>query len=417
MLKTMKPLFFLFLGALLFLAACQSITPSPTANEGLLTEIPVPGTEESGEPNLFAAEDGQIYLSWVAYLNDTTDALLFSRLEGTQWSAPKMVASGSDWFVNWADFPSLVAYRDGGQSLAAHWLQKRAAGTYDYDVHIAQSFDGGNTWTPAFIPHRDSIAAEHGFVSMVPLSENRIFATWLDGRNTKAPDAQPDAPHSHGGAMTLRAAIFDKNGRLFEETELDDRVCDCCQTAATATHDGLLVAYRNRSETEIRDIWFVRQKNGKWTRPAPVFEDNWLIAGCPVNGPALDAVGKRAAIAWFSAPNGKAQVKAAFTSADGQGFLPPIRIDDGEPLGRVDILMLSEEEALVTWLEKAKDSAFIKIVKVGPSGKLSESRRLTTTSPSRQSGFPVMAKSGDNLVLAWTEVDSLTHVKTAFVGW
>jgi len=149
--------------------------------------------KKGGEPNLFVSENGKTYLSWVEYLNDTTDALVFSKLENGEWSAPKTIASGSDWFVNWADFPSLVSAGKDGQYLAAHWLQKRAEGTYDYDVRIAQSQDGGQTWNPSFVPHRDSIAAEHGFVSMLPISSDKIFATWLDGRNTKGEGHDADS--------------------------------------------------------------------------------------------------------------------------------------------------------------------------------------------------------------------------------
>jgi len=271
-------------------------------------------------------------LSWVEYLNDTTDALVFSKLENEKWSTPKTIATGSDWFVNWADFPSLVAYEDEGKTLAAHWLQKRAEGTYDYDVHIAQSKDGGDTWSSSFIPHRDSIAAEHGFVSMLPTSDNKIFATWLDGRNTKGEGHEEDSHgHGHHGAMTLRTAVFDENGKLSEEAELDNRICDCCQTSAAMTDDGVIVAYRDRSEKEIRDISIVRKVNGKWTTPKPVFNDNWLIAGCPVNGPALAANGKNVAIAWFTMSEEKPQVKVAFSDDSGANFSEPIRIDEGNP--------------------------------------------------------------------------------------
>ncbi|MDX1407284.1 MAG: hypothetical protein R3330_04100, partial [Saprospiraceae bacterium] len=171
--------------------------------------------------------------------------------KGDSWSPRREIARGSDWFVNWADFPSVVAFSDG-RSLAAHWLQKSASGTYDYDVRISVSKDMGETWSGSFIPHTDGIPAEHGFVSMIPADSNRILAIWLDGRHMQAGEGHG---HRHGGgAMTLRAAEFDVDGNLFAEAELDSMVCECCQTDAAMTSTGPIVVYRNRSDQEIRDI-------------------------------------------------------------------------------------------------------------------------------------------------------------------
>ena len=404
--------------ALLFLCDCQTSTEETKKAKPILKELSVP-TKESGEPNLFVSETDEVYLSWVEYLNDTTDALLFSKLENEAWSKPQTITSGSDWFVNWADFPSLIAYQNEGQTLAAHWLQKSAKGTYDYDVHISQSHDGGQSWNPSFIPHRDSISAEHGFVSMLSLSNDRVFATWLDGRNTKKEDPEnggaEHSGHGHHGAMTLRAATFDPSGNLYNEAELDDRICDCCQTSAALTEEGIIVAYRDRSEKEIRDIYVVHYVNEEWTDPTPVFQDNWLISGCPVNGPSVKANGNRVAVAWFTMDGEEGQVKIAFSNDNGKTFQEPYQVDEGNPLGRVDLMFLSEEEVLLSWIEKTEEAAEIRAIRVNPKGKSGDSFLLTETDPSRKSGFPVLAKSDDQLLLAWTYIDSLTLVKTALL--
>ena len=399
---------------LLLFISCQDENKSADSNREVLTELPAP-SKESATPNLFVSESGQVYLSWVEYLNDTTDALKYATLEQAGWSTPQTIATGSDWFVNWADFPSFVGYKDGGQTLAAHWLQKSNSGTYDYDVHIAQSLDAGKTWQPSFIPHRDSIAAEHGFVSMLPLSKNRIFATWLDGRNTKGEGHDDGGGHGHHGSMTLRSALFDKAGNLYEETELDNRICDCCQTSAALTDKGVIIAYRDRSEDEIRDISVVRKVNEQWTKPAKVFADNWRIAGCPVNGPAIKANGAFVAIAWYSMPKEKAEIKIAFSEDSGATFQTPIRIDNGNPLGRIAIELLSDNMALVSWLENTDENAEIRAIKVNTKGKIGNDFLVSKTDAARDSGFPVMVKSGNQIIFAWTHVDDLTHIKTAIL--
>lgn len=102
-----------------------------------------PSDGDSREPELNATHDGRIILSWVEKIGEKRYALRTATRAGQEWSEARTVAQGENWFVNWADFPSVVALRDG--SLAAHWLVKSGSGTYAYDVNIARSNDGGKT--------------------------------------------------------------------------------------------------------------------------------------------------------------------------------------------------------------------------------------------------------------------------------
>ncbi len=403
----MKKLFYSLFSLVIFFS-CQSPQPKEPVDEAAfdIKEIPLT-TLSSGEPNLFKSASGQLFLSWIESPNDSVDVLMFSKLEKDQWTEPREIARGGDWFVNWADFPALAVYSEDEDQIAAHWLQKSAGGTYDYDIKIAQSSDGGQSWSVPFIPHTDGISAEHGFVSFLPMPEGRMMASWLDGRNTK----------QEGGAMTLRAAEFTIDGELSEEFELDHRVCDCCQTGTTLTSDGPIVVYRDRSEDEIRDIYCVRKVSGKWQEPQAVFQDNWRINGCPVNGPAVDAKGKEVVVAWFAMPEGERQVKVAFSDDAGANFQSPIRIDEGNPEGRVDVILQEDGSALISWLEnKEGGQAAVQMAVVRPGMEKSKAVSLTDMSASRSSGFPRIAKLKDKIYLAWTSVEGKkTKVKTAIL--
>jgi hypothetical protein len=404
------------------LLLCWSCQTEPAIQERATPVVQVLTTPctEGGEGRLFTSAEGEVYLSWVEFTNDSTDALRFARLENGQWGTPREIAQGSDWFVNWADFPSVVTYPGNDQMMVAHWLQMRAEGTYDYDVRLSQSKDGGQTWSPSFIPHRDSIAAEHGFVSMLPIAEQQVFVTWLDGRNTKGDEhAAPsdEHGHGHGGAMTLRAAVIDPTGALSQEVELDARVCDCCQTSAALTPNGPIVAYRDRSEEEVRDIYVVRQVNGQWQSPAAVHHDNWTIAGCPVNGPVIKAQGENVAVAWFTAPEGKGEVKIAFSTDRGASFGTPVRMDKGLPMGRVGLAFTEENEVILTWLEQTEAAAEIRLARVNLKGEKEEELVLAEVEASRQSGFPVITMHDDKIYFAYTQVDSLTRVVSGVVEW
>ena len=232
---------------------------------------------------------------------------------------------------------------------------------------------------------------------MIPYGNN-YFISWLDGRDAVM-EAEGEHEEGHHGQMTLRSAIVDKLGIKSKEWELDYRVCDCCQTSATITANGPVVVYRDRSEQEIRDISIVRFVNGKWTSPKPVFSDKWKIEGCPVNGPRADAIGNNLAVAWFSSPDKKAQVNIIFSNDGGATFNAPIRIDEGKGIGRMDVVMLDEKSAMVSWME----GAVIKAVKVYKDGKKEASMIIASSAESKLSGFPQMTKSGNNLIFAWTD--------------
>ncbi|MGH7445651.1 MAG: exo-alpha-sialidase, partial [Longimicrobiales bacterium] len=127
-------------GFILVTASCGERAGTAVAALPAAVPIPTPAAPGSGEPNLSTAPDGSVLLSWVEAA-DGGQALRFAVLGDSGWNEPRTIARGTDWFVNWADFPSLIQLHDG--TLAAHWLQRSGDGTYAYGVRIARSQDGG----------------------------------------------------------------------------------------------------------------------------------------------------------------------------------------------------------------------------------------------------------------------------------
>lgn len=401
----------------LVVLACQPPSQSETAEmQWDLTYVESPASVRSGEPNLFVSPQGGVYLSWIDALENDEHALRFAQWNVDQWSEAQTIAQDSGWFVNWADFPSLVANEN---FMAAHWLSKSTEDTYDYDVKVAISEDQGKSWSVPFVLHRDSIPAEHGFVSMLPYPNHQIFAVWLDGRFTKNNVHKNHTAHGEegGGAMTLHATTFDQQGNMGKEIELDHRICDCCQTDAAYTDQGVVVVYRNRSEEEVRDIYVVREQDGEWTEPQPIYADQWQIHGCPVNGPAIAAEGKKVAVAWFTASEDTPKVQLAFSDDCGASFDEPVRIDHGNPLGRVDVVMLEEDKVMVSWMETHEEGAEIRAAVFNTNRQLLADKRIAHTASSRSSGFPIMEKAGQQVLFAWTQANEEdTQIMTAILN-
>jgi len=395
-----------FLPALI--AGCQD-TQSPSPVHHLASPAPA----GSAEPHLALADNDDVILSWQQQDKESGVASLhYARLSGDNWSAGRQVAAGENWFVNWADYPS-VQPMDSSR-LAAHWLVKRPGGTYAYDVHMSLSEDG-TLWSAPFLVHDDGTATEHGFVSLFPF-KGRVGAAWLDGRETGGGDHGATADHDgHAGGMTLRYALFGADGQGFQSGQVDGLTCDCCQTDTAPAPDGVLLAYRDRSEQEIRDVMVRRFDGSHWSPPVAVDDVPWTIPGCPVNGPAISANGNHVAVAWFSGAGGTGQVKLAVSHDAGTSFREPVVIDSANAIGRVDVDWLNATHAVVSWMANTETGAALRLVSVAPDGSLGKAVDVAPMSASRASGFPQMLRQGNSLVLAWTDVAEPPRVLTARV--
>ncbi len=347
---------------------------------------------------------GQIYLSWVSKEGDLA-RFSYSKLTESGWSRTELISSGSDWFVNWADFPMLSV---NGDNMAAHWLRMSAEGTYDYNIEASFSDVQNQDWSEPRVIHSDGVSAEHGFVSMLPLKDGSTLITWLDGRNTKN--------GYEYGEMTLRAGIFSSSGQILSEWKLDSRACDCCQTSSAMTSSGPVVVYRDRSAEEIRDIAMTRYLNGQWTEPRPVHEDNWQIAGCPVNGPSVSAKNEQVAVAWFTAKDDTPKVQLALSSDSGASFTAPVLVASPETNGRVGTALLDSGKIIVSWIDTSSIEAKIMLSVFSGEAELLQQVEVANISASRRSGFPIIESVGESVYISWTDLSDSLQVRVARVS-
>lgn len=349
-----------------------------------------PAADGALAPN-FARVGEFVAVSWLEPVEDEGEAahrLRFARLSGGAWSAPVTVVEGGDFFANWADLPAVVEMGSG--ELLAHWLAKTGDDTYAYSIFLARSADGGSTWTPSGQLNSDATDTEHGFVSWVPEGDG-ARAFWLDGREMAA-----------GGAMAVRTAFV--GDAVGGEELLDERTCECCSIDATVATDGPLIVYRDRGETEVRDVAIVRRESSGWSEPQPVLVDAWKINGCPVNGPAVAARGTSVVVAWFTGADSAPRVQITFSDDGGATFDPVGEVDASTPLGRVDVVFDDEGRAWVVWMRSVGERAQILLQWIDRRGYRGDAVVIAETSAARASGFPRLARLGDALYVAWVDV-------------
>jgi hypothetical protein len=351
------------------------------------------------------ASAGRVLLSWIeSPPTGPQKTLKFAERTEAGWSEPITVASGDGIVANAADVPSVRAVAGG--TLVAHWLQELGADPEAYALPLSWSKDGGRTWSPPVTPHHDATRTQHGFASLFQAPGGGVGVVWLDGRAMS-----PGSPEGAYGAIALWAATYDADGTQTSEAAVVPRVCECCQTSVAETVDGVLVAYRGRSAAEVRDIHVTRLADRQWSAPVVVHRDGWTINGCPVNGPAVAANGRDVAVAWFTASAGDGQTFVAFSHDAGRTFAQPIRVDDGGTRGHVDIELLPDGAAAVSYTATTGARPQFSVRRIEAGGARSPAVIVADVAGR---DYPRLAQARNELLFAWTETgNGVSHVRTA----
>lgn len=384
------------------LVACERApvpSPPPSAAEGT-AEVEV-------EPVAFSAGAGAMAprwavgtkdptLSWIEPRGEAGSVLRVSSLRGEGWTEARDVVTSAKFFANWADLP-VVAEAASGR--LAFWPEKLGEGTYDYGVHLAAEQADG-TWQRRGFVHDDLTPAEYGFASPVVDADGVVRVFWLDGRAMPA-----------GEAMHLASATISGSNAAATEL-LDDRVCECCTTDAAETGIGPIVVYRDRSANETRDIGVVRWTGDGWSAPRILADDGWVIQGCPVNGPAIDARDQRVVVVWFTAARNRPRVQVSWSDDAGATFSAPLTVAEGQGvLGRVDVAV-TEDGALLSWAETIDRQTSVR-GRWLDAGGLGGPFDLATTMASRNGGFPRLLAVGSGVLLASLDADGRVRVSRA----
>jgi hypothetical protein len=289
---------------------------------------------------------------------------------------------------------------------------------------LTRSPDNGVHWSPPIAVNTDNTGTEHGFVALWPAAPGAVGIAWLDGRKTASAGQDHDhmegadhasakggtaehasSEHEHAGDMTLRAARFDGALARSEETEIDASTCDCCGTDAALTNAGPVLVYRDRTADEIRDIVAVRRESKGWTTPAPVHADGWKMPACPLNGPAVAAMGANVVVAWYTAPDEKPVLRLARSTDGGRTFAAPTDIDQGSALqGRVDVAIDNSGTWLV-WLREDAKGQSVQLERLPAKGGAPQRIELARVAGrGRATGFPQIAVRGGVAFVVWTDI-------------
>jgi hypothetical protein len=361
-----------------------------------LKTVPVPNPAVAGsiQPNWAVAADGSVLLSWVEPAKGGGYTLRYAVRRGSAWSEARTIVTARPFWRHPAEVPGLVSLSDG--TLLAHWVEKGDSSDAEY-VFVSSSRDGIH-WTAPLMAHHDHSPVQHGLVSIVASGPREASLFWLQ------------ALKGEDGPVSLMRTVVGADGKEIKEEELDKDTCSCCPTSTVKTAKGLLVAYRDHTPKDIRDIAVLRFENGRWSESKIINPDKWEINACPVNAASAAAKDNRVAISWYTEADDSPRVQLVFSSDAGTTFTKPTKISTGDALGYASTALRDDGGALVSWLEEGASSTSALVRSVSPAGvagpvvKIAEASRTSL-------GYPKVVHAGSDTWIAWG--DSKSGVKTA----
>lgn len=363
-------------GVLAGSAFAQTMKVEPSAS---------PAGPGSSQVNLSTTQDGSPLLSWVEPTKDDSFALRYSVFKGTQWTAPRTIAPHRKFFHHPAEMPNMTQLKDG--TFMAEWIEQPKEDSEAEMLYVSASPDGVKWSTPAMASH-DKSDAQHGLASIIPTGDHEASIFWLQ------------ALKGEDGPVSLMRSIVGSNGMEIKEEDLDSDVCSCCPTSVVKTARGILVAYRDHTKDNIRDISVIRLENGHWTASKNVYPDKWQIDACPVNAASAAAKGDKVAISWYTAAGDKPRVEFAASGDDGAAFSKAVTVSTGEAYGYASTAVDDAGGAYVSWLERGNGSARLLVRHVSAAGALGPVVQVATGTR-KDLGYPHILRTGNDVWIAW----------------
>ncbi|MEO8052434.1 MAG: hypothetical protein ABI833_18645 [Acidobacteriota bacterium] len=369
-------------------ALAQTFKVEPIAN---------PSAAGSLQASWSMARDGSPLLSWIETQKDESYTLKYALRHGAQWSEPRTIAAHRQFFRQPAELPEVISLSDG--TLLAHWVESPSEEGEAEFSYVSASHDGLHWSAPAII-HKDRSMVQHGLASIAASGDREASILWLEALQGE------DAP------VSLKRTVVNGEGKVVKEEALDTDVCGCCPTSVVKTARGLLVAYRDRTTENIRDIGVLRLENGRWSTSKNIHPDKWKLNACPTNAAAAAAQGDHVAIAWYTGAQDSPRDQVVFSSDGGTTFGKPVVVSTGRSFGYTSLALDAQGNALVSWLEQSAEGARILLRQVSGAGVAGPVTRVAEGSR-RSLGYPRILQAGNETWIAWTDSTRDAKVQTA----
>ncbi|HEV2911848.1 MAG TPA: sialidase family protein [Pyrinomonadaceae bacterium] len=269
-----------------------------------------PENADAAESAVAVANDGTIYVSWVEHRARKEADVFVLRLDGDGRATgePVRVNTREGEATAWRGDPPTLAVSSDGQ-LYVGWTARAASEGHATDLYLSASRDGGRTFASPVRVNDDRLPVVHGMHSLAVARDGRIHLAWLDERNIGPPAGKKADPkqmeHMERNREVFTAFSVDGGRSFSANRRVAVEACPCCKTSVAAAPDGrVYVGWRQVLPGDYRHIAVSASADGgeSYGPPLIVSDDQWVIAGCPVSGPALSITGDGVLrVMWYTA--------------------------------------------------------------------------------------------------------------------
>jgi hypothetical protein len=399
---------------LVLLTACvrqanqEAATREPPASSVLKPVRVSAENTDAAEPTLATGGDGTAYVAWVEHRQNKEADVMLAHLDadGQVMGAPVRINPQTGEATAWrGDPPTVMVAPD--KTVYVGWTARVASHEHGNDLYLSASRDRGQTFEPPVKVNDDGKAVGHGMHSLAVGEDGRVYVAWLDERNAHTPLAMGQAAsmqkmeHMESNREVFMAFSTD-GGRSFSKNQrIAIEACPCCKTALAAGTNGRVYAgWRQVLPGEFRHIAVAASEDGGKTFRAPqiVSDDRWMIAACPVSGPALSVGGDGALqVVWYTEGERAAPGLYRAESLDnGKTFSESRPLARGQGRGTPLLLASGKSGASVVW--ESNEGGAPRVVSVPLNGD----EKSTHAAPVASSGeLPSAAVSGDQLFVGY----------------
>lgn len=414
--STNKSLTIICAALLLFTAGCaqqskqkSEATAPQASSDNTLIRVSAENAD-AAEPALATAPDGTAYVAWVEHRENKEADVMLAHLdsEGKMNSAPVRVNPQPGAATAWRGDPPTVKVAPDGNVYVGWTARFKDAQAHGNDLYVSASRDGGRTFEQTVKVNDDGKQVVHGMHSLAIGADGRIYVAWLDERNVVKPppsenkmDGMQKMEHMEANREVFTSFSTD-GGRTFSPNQrVAKDACPCCKTALAVGADGhVFVGWRQVLPGEFRHIAVAASADrGKsFAQPIIVSDDRWMIAACPVSGPALSVGSDNALrVVWYT--EGEKAVPGLYWTESrdgGKTFSESRTFAKGEARGTPLLLVNDKNGASVIWESDSDGQARVMTARFDSEGNGASASPVASTGE-----LPSAASSGNQLFVGY----------------
>lgn len=192
-----------------------------------------------------------------------------------------------------------IAFRGDGTMFATYESSVPVPGVEWGSTRLTfvTSSDRGKTWSePQLLAESDAQVPSQSFSGLSKLGNGELAAAWLDAN-----------PNPKERSRVVMFAKTEGGNTFGTPIMISEKACECCRIAVAGNKAGrIAVAFRDLTSANVRDMSIaISDDHGKtFTKPVDFSGDNWVMKGCPHNGPAIAMDAEHIYATWYSGVKG-----------------------------------------------------------------------------------------------------------------